>query len=142
MQNGSWQATLLMYNRNRRMQAWKEPKEIFGRDSMWVRQVFRPHWINLRKTAGQRSPRSHAVSSNVHPRALSNMETTGYYSQHLTDWINQLHPEVGVTIENARNIHAFIQSLNLPHKTDKLDAQARSAAVRRLPLSLRKASLK
>lgn len=52
------------------------------------------------------------------------METTGCYSQHLTDWINQLHPEVSVTIENARNIHAFIQSLNLPHKTDKLDAQA------------------
>lgn len=52
------------------------------------------------------------------------METTGCYSQHLTDWINQLHPEVGVTIENARNIHAFIQSLNLPHKTDRLDAQA------------------
>lgn len=52
------------------------------------------------------------------------METTGCYSQHLTDWINQLHPEVDVTIENARNIHAFIQSLNLPHKTDKLDAQA------------------
>lgn len=52
------------------------------------------------------------------------METTGCYSQHLSGWINQLHPEVGVTIENARNIHAFIQSLNLPHKTDKLDAQA------------------
>jgi len=52
------------------------------------------------------------------------METTGCYSQHLTDWINLLHPEVGITIENARNIHAFIQSLNLPHKTDKLDAQA------------------
>lgn len=52
------------------------------------------------------------------------METTGCYSQHLTDWINQLHPEVNITIENARNIHAFIQSLNLPHKTDKLDAQA------------------
>lgn len=52
------------------------------------------------------------------------METTGCYSQHLTDWINQLHPEVGVSIENARNIHAFIQSLNLPHKTDKSDAQA------------------
>ncbi len=52
------------------------------------------------------------------------METTGCYSQHLTDWINQLHPEISVTIENARNIHAFIQSLNLPHKTDKLDAQA------------------
>ena len=52
------------------------------------------------------------------------METTGCYSQHLTDWINQLHPGVGVTIENARNIHAFIQSLNLPHKTDRLDAQA------------------
>jgi len=52
------------------------------------------------------------------------METTGCYSQHLTDWINQLRPNVGVTIENARNIHAFIQSLNLPHKTDKLDAQA------------------
>ena len=52
------------------------------------------------------------------------METTGCYSQHLTDWINQLHPEVGVTIENARNIHAFIQSLSLPHKTDRMDAQA------------------
>ena len=52
------------------------------------------------------------------------METTGCYSQHLTDWINQLHPEISVTIENARNIHAFIQSLNLPHKTDKLGAQA------------------
>lgn len=52
------------------------------------------------------------------------METTGCYSQHLTDWINQLRPEIGVTIENARNIHAFIQSLNLPHKTDKLNAQA------------------
>lgn len=52
------------------------------------------------------------------------METTGCYSQHLADWIRQVHPEIGVTIENARNIHAFIQSLNLPHKTDKLDAQA------------------
>ncbi len=52
------------------------------------------------------------------------METTGCYSQHLTDWINQLHPEVGVTIENARNIHTFIQSLNLLHNTDKLDARA------------------
>lgn len=52
------------------------------------------------------------------------METTGCYSLHLTDWINQLHPEIGVSIENARNIHAFIQSLNMPHKTDKLDAQA------------------
>jgi len=52
------------------------------------------------------------------------METTGCYSQQLTDWINQSHPEVNVTIENSRNIHAFIESLNLPHKTDKLDAQA------------------
>lgn len=52
------------------------------------------------------------------------METTGCYSQHLTDWINQIRPDVSVTIENARNIHAFIESLNLPHKTDKLDAQA------------------
>lgn len=52
------------------------------------------------------------------------METTGCYSQYLTDWINLFHSEVGVTIENVRNIHAFIQSLNLPHKTDKLDAQA------------------
>ena len=52
------------------------------------------------------------------------METTGCYSQQLTDWINLSHPEVKVTIENARNIHAFIESLNLPHKTDKLDAQA------------------
>ena len=52
------------------------------------------------------------------------METTGCYSQHLADWIYQLRPEVGVTIENARNIHAFIQSLSLPHKTDRLDAQA------------------
>lgn len=47
------------------------------------------------------------------------MEISGSYSQHLTDWINQLHPEIGVAIENARNIHAFIQSLNLPRKTDK-----------------------
>ena len=52
------------------------------------------------------------------------METTGCYSRHLTDLITQLHPEISATIENARNIHAFIQSLNLPHKTDKLDAQA------------------
>ena len=52
------------------------------------------------------------------------METTGCYSQHLAGWINQLHSDVAVTIENAKNIHAFIQSLNLPHKTDRLDAQA------------------
>lgn len=52
------------------------------------------------------------------------METTGCYSQQLTDWVNLSHPEVNVTIENARNIHAFIESLNLQHKTDKLDAQA------------------
>ena len=52
------------------------------------------------------------------------METTGCYSQQLTDWLNLSHPEVKVSIENARNIHAFIDSLNLPHKTDKLDAQA------------------
>ena len=52
------------------------------------------------------------------------METTGCYSQHLTGWISQLRPDVPVTIENAGSIHAFIQSLNLPHKTDRLDAQA------------------
>ena len=52
------------------------------------------------------------------------METTGCYSQHLAGWISQLRPDVPVTIENAGNIHAFIQSLNLPHKTDRLDAQA------------------
>ena len=52
------------------------------------------------------------------------METTGCYSDHLAGWICQLRPDVPVTIENAGNIHAFIQSLNLPHKTDRLDAQA------------------
>ena len=52
------------------------------------------------------------------------METTGCYSQHLAGWISQLRPDVPVTVENAKNIHAFIQSLNLPHKTDRLDAQA------------------
>ena len=52
------------------------------------------------------------------------METTGCYSEHLAGWISQLRPDVPVTIENAGNIHAFIQSLNLPHKTDRLDAQA------------------
>ncbi len=52
------------------------------------------------------------------------METTGCYSQHLAGWISQLRPDVPVTIETAGSIHAFIQSLNLPHKTDRLDAQA------------------
>ena len=52
------------------------------------------------------------------------METTGCYSEHLAGWIRQLRPDIAVTIENAGNIHAFIQSLNLPHKTDRLDAQA------------------
>ena len=52
------------------------------------------------------------------------MESTGCYSQQLDGWIGELHPDVAVTIENAGNIHAFIQSLNLPHKTDRLDAQA------------------
>ena len=45
------------------------------------------------------------------------MESTGCYSQQLDGWIGELHPDVAVTIENAGNIHAFIQSLNLPHKT-------------------------
>ena len=52
------------------------------------------------------------------------MESTGCYSQQLDGWIGELHPDVAVTIENAGNIHAFIQSLNLPHKTDRLDAEA------------------
>ena len=52
------------------------------------------------------------------------MESTGCYSQQLDGWIGELHPDVAVTIENAGNIHAFIQCLNLPHKTDRLDAQA------------------
>ena len=52
------------------------------------------------------------------------METTGCYSEHLAGWISQFRPDVPVTIENAGSIHAFIQSLNLPHKTDRLDAQA------------------
>ena len=52
------------------------------------------------------------------------METTGCYSERLAGWIRQLRPDIAVTIENAGNIHAFIQSLNLPHKTDRLDAQA------------------
>lgn len=42
----------------------------------------------------------------------------------MAGWINQLYPDVPVTIENAKNVHLFIQSLNLPHKTDRLDAQA------------------
>ncbi|MBR4663721.1 MAG: IS110 family transposase [Lentisphaeria bacterium] len=52
------------------------------------------------------------------------METTGCYSQHVADWIKLKHPEISITIENARKIHAYIESLNLPHKTDKTDAQA------------------
>ena len=52
------------------------------------------------------------------------MESTGCYSDHLADWISQIRPDVAVTIGNAGSIHAFIQSLNLPHKTDRLDAQA------------------
>ena len=49
------------------------------------------------------------------------METTGYYSEHLAGWIREIRPDVSVTIENAGSIHAFIQSLNLPHKTDRLE---------------------
>ena len=52
------------------------------------------------------------------------MEATGCYSDHLANWISQMRPDVAVTLGNAGSIHAFIQSLNLPHKTDRLDAQA------------------
>ena len=52
------------------------------------------------------------------------METTGCYSQQLASWLSEYNPSIPVSIENARNIHCYIQSLNLPHKTDALDAKA------------------
>lgn len=116
-------------------------KKLFGPDLMLGKKHFLHHWLKSQKTGKQRLHRCRVAFSNGLRRDFPNffsgvggiisgmelhivMETTGCYSQQLTDWINLSHPEVNVTIENARNIHAFIESLNLQHKTDKLDAQA------------------
>jgi len=54
------------------MQALMEQKQVFGRDSTLAKRVFRPRWINLQKMAEQKSPRCHAVISNVLRKASNN----------------------------------------------------------------------
>lgn len=52
------------------------------------------------------------------------METTGCYSIRLEKWLRQQSPSTPVSIHNGRQISNFIKSLDLQHKTDKMDAQA------------------
>ena len=52
------------------------------------------------------------------------MESTGYLSRQLFNWMKEQRADAQVSIHNARYIANFIKSLNLPHKTDKSDAQA------------------
>ena len=52
------------------------------------------------------------------------MESTGYFSRQLFNWMKEQRADAQVSIHNARCISNFIKSLNLPHKTDKSDAQA------------------
>ena len=52
------------------------------------------------------------------------MESTGYLSRQLFNWMKEQRADAQVCIHNARYIASFIKSLNLPHKTDKSDAQA------------------
>ena len=141
LQYGSWQATSIMYNEKQEDASMEGEKENVwagfdvGKDSFSAALDISAEGGRAKITSlpchnFNRTPDGIEQFFQWARKTLPEhdirivMETTGCYSQHLTDWINQLHPEVGVTIENARNIHAFIQSLNMPHKTDKLDAQA------------------
>ena len=52
------------------------------------------------------------------------MESTGKYSIELAAWIIEICPNIKVSIINPAQAKAFIKSLGLRNKTDKIDARA------------------
>jgi len=57
------------------------------------------------------------------PQVRMAMEATGSYSTELTQWVNKRCPMLAPAIVNPRQIAAFLNSMNLRNKTDRIDAR-------------------
>ena len=62
------------------------------------------------------------VSSPVSVRMV--MEATGTYSVELTGWINEQCPALAPAIANPRQTSAYLDSMQLRNKTDRVEARA------------------
>jgi len=52
------------------------------------------------------------------------MEATGSYSVELAGWVNELCPALAPAIANPRQTSAYLQSMGLRNKTDRVEARA------------------
>ena len=52
------------------------------------------------------------------------MEATGRYSVELAAWVNERCPALAPAIANARQTHAYLESMQLRNKTDRVEARA------------------
>jgi transposase len=64
----------------------------------------------------------HVESSPVSVRLV--MEATGWYSEELTGWLNAQCPALAPAIVNARQTAAYLDSMELRNKTDRVEARA------------------
>jgi transposase len=62
------------------------------------------------------------IQSPVSVRAV--MEATGSYSVELAGWLNEQCPELAPAIANPRQTSAYLDSMQLRNKTDRLEARA------------------
>ena len=62
------------------------------------------------------------VSSHISMRMV--MEATGSYSVELTGWINEQCPALAPAIANPRQTSAYLDSMQLRNKTDRVEARA------------------
>lgn len=66
--------------------------------------------------------RLRGVSSPVSVRMV--MEATGSYSMELTGWLNERCPALAPAIANPRQTAAYLDSMQLRNKTDRVEARA------------------
>jgi len=86
------------------------PVQTFSRDPRGVKQFLA--WMGKLLKDEPRAPKVRAV-----------MEATGMYSVELTTWLSKRCPMLAPAIANPERTSAFIKSLALRNRTDRLDAR-------------------
>jgi len=107
-----------------------EARSLIGEQEVDMRQI--PVRSFARSEAGARKFLAWAdkklaalVKQTQEPRRFGVvMEATGKYSLELTAWLCELRPSLAAAIINPAQASAFIKSLGLRNKTDKVDARA------------------
>lgn len=87
------------------------PVETFKRDPGGVQTFL--HWMN-----------GLVVQEPEPPQARVIMEATGMYSVELTAWLREACPMLAPAIENPERTNAFMDSMTLRNRTDRLEARA------------------